>query len=123
MLLGVKTLWGIVSGISEWGRDRETAVDYGRHFSWLWNRTDGALEFLRWVQTHPATMIAVATTRSADLAAACGGTNEGNERLRQSYLARVQTMTEAGRTAMETDLRHHGPRPWDAVPAARREPW
>lgn len=113
MLLGADSPREIPMGNPGEGRGIEMAEDYVRHYRERWDRTDGALHFLRWVQTHPVGMAAVAAARRADHAGAYQDCCETRTLLHEGFVAALGGMRRAAHELLAPYAKRGIRRPWD----------
>ena len=115
LLLNSRNQWEMLLGCREGSRDIGSAQHYQLHYQWQWTRTPNALRFLRWVQTHPATLAATAPLRAYDHAAATTDDDDEAERLTRQFVNELDEVRTAARAAMRAHAEEGTPRPWELI--------
>ena len=109
-------------GGQEGSRSISCAQHYVLHYQHEWARIPEALQFLRWVQNHPATLDKMASLRDYDHRAALSNDQDEIDALTKRFIHELDLMPLSARSAMRTHAAQGQPRPWSLVGPETR-PW
>ena len=123
LLLNCKNQRKMLLGCKGGNRSIASAENYLRNYWRQWNRTPDALRFVRWVQTHPATLAATAPLRGYDQAAATTNSQLEIGELTRRFHEELDHVRIAAGAAIREHAKEGIARPWELISEKRSTRW